>query len=142
MTRIFKMVLIGATLVGLLLAPLGIARADEVGGGANGTDFKWTILVPGPTITQTINGQPYTVGGDNPVGTLRVFYQASDWKASHSTAECPPGKVGKTISLAGKTPGALLKASFTPMNGQPTELAAPPVSNNNPTVDFSLCVGI
>lgn len=152
MTKIFKMVLVGAMFVGLLVAPLGLARADEIAhGGANGTSFEWTIptlTVPGvnaPKLEVELNGEKTTVGGENAIpgtvigGVLKVAFRASDWAVSDATAECLPGQIGKGLTMTGKSPSATLQASYTPIAGE-AQSFAPSADSRYPTASFSLCV--
>ena len=142
MTRIFKRIVVGGMLVGLMVASLGSAQAETYSGGANGGSFEWTIPTVGlPRLDVTLNGETYTVGGENAIGgKLNVSFRASDWLVSDSTVQCSEGQAGSNIALVGKTPGATLKAVYTPLSGVPTELSGPPVDNKYPTAHFGLCI--
>lgn len=144
MTRIFKMVLVGAMLVGLLVAPLGLAQATPVGGGANEAGFEWTLPTIGlPKLTVTLNGETHEIGGDNAAGgTLRVALNGSDWQVdgTQNLAGCPAGQSGVDLALSGKTPSATLDASFIPLSGDPVVFDPSPVDNKYPTAHFGFCV--
>ena len=143
MTRISKMVLVGAMLVGLVVAPLS-AQAEPVSGGANEAGFEWTLPTVGlPKLTVTLNGETHEIGGDNAVGgTLKVALKGSDWNldSTQNVAGCPAGQSGIDIALAGKTPNVTLNASFIPLSGDPTIFDAPPVDSKYPTAHFGFCV--
>jgi hypothetical protein len=143
MTRIFKGIVAGAMLVGLMLAPLGVAQAEEVSGGENGASFEWTLPTVGtPTLTISLNGQNHTIGGDNALGgVLKVAARGGDWLVSYATADCPDaGEIGKAVSLQGKTPSASLSASFTPSGtGSAQSFEPTPVPGRTPTASFELC---
>lgn len=140
MTKIFKMVLVGAMFVGLLVAPLGGAQADDVIDG-------W-ITVPVPktasflTFSQTVMGQ--TVNNatvDNSLGgSLTLFYDAQAYVPTHGS-ECPDGYVGQVLQLTAKTAGATFGAIFTPAGGgTATTLGPTEVPAKNVTAGANLCV--
>jgi hypothetical protein len=140
MTRIFKQVVVAGMLVGVVGG--GIAQAETVGGGANNHAVEWTIPTVGaPKLSGDINGQPYSVGGENAVGgLLRIAFRAPDWSVTYSTAECPTGQIGKAVAFAGKTPSATLQVTYTPISGQAANQSLTPVEGRTPTASFSLCV--
>jgi len=151
MTKIFRMLLVGAMVAGLMSATLGGARADDISGGANGTSFEWTIptlTIPGvdaPKLEFELNGEKHTIGGGTVVpgstvgGVLRVAFRGSDWLVSRNIIACPAGQIGTGVTLAAKTPGVTLQVDYTPAGGQTQIYSAPPVENRYPTANFGLC---
>jgi hypothetical protein len=116
MNKIFRSVLVGAMLAGLMVAPLGGAQADDVIDG-------W-ITVPVPktasfaTFSQTVMGKTINNATvDNSLGgSLTVFYDAQAWVPSHSS-DCPAGYVGQNLQLTARRPGGTFGAIFTPAGG-------------------------
>jgi len=144
MTRIFRSMVVAGMLVGLAVPSLGPAQAEPVGGGENAAGFEWTLPTVGlPKLDVTLNGETYTVGGEDAVGgTLKVALKGSDWEvaAAQELAGCPAGQSGPNIALAGKTPNVTLQASFIPLSGDPTVFDPPPVDSKYPTAHFGFCI--
>jgi hypothetical protein len=142
MTRIFKQAVVAGMVAGLMVGSLGAVKADEIGGGANGTGFEWTIPTVGaPKLSFELNGDQYTVGGENALGgVLKVAFRGSDWKVNPTIVECPANQIGKGYTFVGNTPSATLAVSYIPLQGAPTSYEGHPVERRTPTSSFSLCV--
>ncbi len=155
MTRIFKMTVVAGMLVGLIVAPLGLAQADQHAGGANGASFDLvipTFTAPkqdakAPSLTVTLNGQQHTIGGQEVSaggdtvggGVLTVIFEASDWLVEYTQIVCPAGQIGTGVVMSAKSPAATLEAIYKAFSGETRELAAPPVNNRYPSGNFGLC---
>lgn len=142
MTRIIKSTVVAGMVAGLLVGSLGGVQAEEIGGGGNGSSFEWTIPTVGaPKLGFELNGEQYEIGGENALGgVLKVAFRGSDWQITPLVVDCPAGQIGKGYTLSGKTAGASLAVSYTPLAGEPTAYDATPVDSRYPTSSFSLCV--
>lgn len=142
MTRIFKMTLVAGMLAGLMVASLGAAQAEEIGGGGNGSSFEWVIPTVGaPTLTFELNGEQHEIGGENAIGgVLRVAFRGSDWKVNPTIVECAANQIGKGYTFLGNTPSAGLAVTYTPLEGAATNYEVKPLERRTPTSSFSLCV--
>jgi hypothetical protein len=131
MTRIFKTVLMGATLVGLLLAPLGLAQADESITITQGSIGPVPVPKTGSfaPFDFTVAGQRFHNGMvDNQLGgSLTLLWDSTAWVPTIPVANlCEATEVGYMTELVAKRPDGYLKLVFTATDGHVEERTIDP----------------